>query len=323
MKPFTYARATDIPTALTTYGSTFVAGGTDLLQLMKDDLQCPSALLDINALPLRSIDVDESGAHIGALARMSDVADHADIVRQFPAVSQALLLSASAQLRNMASIGGNLLQRTRCAYFRDPGVVACNKRVPGSGCAALDGENRMHAIFGGSSACVATHPSDLAVALVALDAVVHLETAAATRHIRLEDFLRLPGDTPHVENVLRPDELITRIDIPLAAHARRSTYLKVRDRASYEFALTSAAVGLDIQSGSIRAARVAMGGVGTRPWRMRGVEQLLIGSLPTPATWSAAANEAVRDARPLGHNAFKVELARRTLVRALGNVAAW
>jgi xanthine dehydrogenase YagS FAD-binding subunit len=323
MKPFTYMRAADIQTALAAPAATLLAGGTDLLQLMKDDIQCPSEVLDINALPLRNIEVDESVAHIGALARMSDVADHAAIVEQFPAVSQSLLLSASAQLRNMATIGGNLLQRTRCAYFRDPGFTACNKRLPGSGCAALDGENRMHAIFGGSSACVATHASDLAVALVALDAVVHLESAQDTRQFRLEDFFRLPGDTPHVENFLRSGELIVQIDIPLAAHARRSTYLKVRDRASYEFALTSAAVGLEMESGSIRNARVAMGGVGTRPWRMRKVEQALIGAPPGPKTWAAAAEEAVREARPLSKNGFKVELARRTLVRALESVAAW
>jgi xanthine dehydrogenase YagS FAD-binding subunit len=323
MKPFTYLRATDVGTALTARGSTFVAGGTDLLQLMKDDIQCPVHLLDINELPLRGIEVDSEGAHIGALARMSEVADHAGIVAEFPAISQALLLSASAQLRNMASMGGNVLQRTRCAYFRDPGFTACNKRLPGSGCAALEGENRMHAVFGGSSACVATHASDLAVALVALDAVVHMETAADTRQLSLEDFLRLPGDTPHLENEMRPGELITGIDIPSAAHARRSTYLKVRDRASYEFALTSAAVGLDIQSGTIGAARVAMGGVGTRPWRMREVEQVLVGAPPGPGTWAAAADEAVRDARPLSKNGFKVELAKRTLVRAFERVAAW
>jgi xanthine dehydrogenase YagS FAD-binding subunit len=323
MKPFTYVRAADIQSALAAQGATLLAGGTDLLQLMKDGIQCPAEVLDINALPLRHIDVDESGAHIGALARMSDVADHSDIVEQFPAVSQALVLSASAQLRNMATVGGNLLQKTRCTYFRDPGFTLCNKRLPGSGCAALEGENRMHAILGGSGACVATHASDLAVALVALDAVVHLESAHDSRQIRLEDFLTLPGDTPHVENVLRAGELIVQVDIPLAAHARRSMYLKVRDRASYEFALTSAAVGLDIQSNSIREARVAMGGVGTRPWRMRAVEHVLIGAPPTPATWVAAADEAVRDARPLRHNSFKVELARRTLIRALESLSAW
>jgi xanthine dehydrogenase YagS FAD-binding subunit len=323
MRPFTYIRATDIRTALTAGGATFLAGGTDLLQLMKDDIQCPTHVVDLNPLPLRHIDVDSDGAHIGALARMSDVADHSGIIAEFPVISQALLLSASGQLRNMASIGGNLLQRTRCAYFRDPGFASCNKRLPGSGCAALEGENRMHAILGGSSACAATHASDLAVALVALDAVVHLETADDTRQLSLEDFLRLPGDTPHLDSELRPGELITRIDVPLAAHARRSTYLKVRDRASYEFALTSAAVGLDIHSGSIREARVAMGGVGTRPWRMRDAEQVLIGSSPGPAAWAAAAEAALRDARPLSKNAFKVELAKRTLVRALETVAAW
>jgi xanthine dehydrogenase YagS FAD-binding subunit len=323
MKPFSYLRATDIATALTTHGATFLAGGTDLLQLMKDDILCPTQLLDINALPLRSIEVDAQGAHVGALARMSDVADHAGIVAEFPAISQALLLSASGQLRNMASIGGNLLQRTRCAYFRDPGFTACNKRLPGSGCAALEGENRMHAILGGSAACVATHASDLAVALVALDAVVTLESLHEKRHIRLEDFLRLPGATPHLDNAMRPGELITRIDIPPAAHARKSTYLKVRDRASYEFALTSAAVGLELESGRVRDARVAMGGVGTRPWRMRDAEQVLIGAPPGAATWAAAAEQALRDARPLSKNAFKVELAKRTLVRALESVAAW
>jgi xanthine dehydrogenase YagS FAD-binding subunit len=321
MQPFTYLRVNATSAALQALmaggGAAFIAGGTDLLQLLKDDIQHPRRLVDINALPLADIEVDADGARLGALARMSDVADHPRIIQDFPAVSQALLLSASPQLRNMASIGGNLLQRTQCAYFRDPGFDACNKRRPGSGCAALEGENRMHVILGGSEACVATHASDLAVALVALDAVVHLVGPDDERHVALEDFHTLPGQSPEVEHVLRPGELIVRVDVPHAAHARRSVYLKVRDRASYEFALTSAAVGLDIRRGRIRGARVAMGGVGTRPWRMRVVEELLVDAAPTPASWAAAAELAMDGAHPLAKNTFKVELAKRTLVRAL------
>jgi xanthine dehydrogenase YagS FAD-binding subunit len=326
MKPFTYAKTDDVQAAIFAVtqgpGCEFIAGGTDMVQLLKANLRAPRHLVDINALPLTDIDVGPAGARLGALARMSDVADHPGIVENFPAISQALLLSASAQLRNMASIGGNLLQRTRCTYFRDANFAACNKRNPGSGCAAIGGENRMHAIVGGSDACVATHPSDLAVALVALDAVVRIRSAEGERSVAVEQFHTLPGSTPHIENVLRPGELIVAVDVPAAAHARRSHYLKVRDRTSYEFALTSAAVGLDIEGGRIRSARVAMGGIGTKPWRLRTVEVALVGTdVGDAAAQRAAAERVAVEARPLGKNAFKVPLASRTILRALETVA--
>ena len=327
MESFTYARATETAAAIAAHdaASAFIAGGTDLLQLLKAGIQSPRHLVDINALDMAAIEVTPAGARIGALARMADVADHPGIVEHFPALSQALLLSASAQLRNMASMGGNLLQRTRCTYFRDPAPAACNKRRPGSGCAAIGGENRLHAILGGSDACVATHPSDLAVALVALDAVVRLQGPAGQRTVPVEDFYTLPGATPHIESVLRQGELVVGIDLPGSARARRSHYLKVRDRASYEFALTSAAVGLDldIQAGTVRSACVAMGGVGTRPWRLRAVEAALVDApVDDPATWRTAAARATDGARPLEHNGFKVELAKRTVQRALEETAA-
>jgi xanthine dehydrogenase YagS FAD-binding subunit len=325
MHPFSYTRANEPQAAIAAVqspGSEFIAGGTDMLQLLKAGQRTPRRLIDINALPLANIDVDSSGARIGALARMSDVADDPGIVENFPAISQALLLSASAQLRNMASIGGNLLQRTRCTYFRDASFAACNKRRPASGCAAIGGENRMHAILGGSDACVATHPSDLAVALVALDAVVHLQGPEGGRSVPIEQFHALPGDTPHIENVLRPGELIVAVDVPAAVHARRSHYLKIRDRTSYEFALTSAAVGLDIVGDRVRGARVAMGGIGTKPWRLRAVEEALLGTwLGDTTAWKAAADKVTAGAHPLEKNAFKIELAKRTVLRALETVA--
>lgn len=326
MKPFTYARAHDPLAAISAVtqgpGCEFIAGGTDMVQLLKADLRTPRHLVDINALPLTDIEIGPAGARLGALARMSEVADHPSIVENFPAISQALLLSASAQLRNMASIGGNLLQRTRCSYFRDANFATCNKRNPGSGCAAIGGENRMHAILGGSDACVATHASDLAVALVALDAVIHLRSAEGERRVAVEQFYTLPGDTPHIENVLRPGELIVGVDVPDAAHARRSHYLKVRDRTSYEFALTSAAVGVDIERGRVRSARVAMGGIGTKPWRLRTVEQGLVGTeVGDIAAWRAATERVAVEARPLKKNAFKVQLASRTILRALETAA--
>jgi len=246
------------------------------------------------------------------------LADHAGVRERFPLLAEALLSGASPQIRNMATMGGNLLQRTRCSYFRDTGVAACNKRRPGSGCAALAGENRMHAILGGSDHCIATHASDVAVALVALDATVRLRGARGERMLALEAFHREPGDRPDVETVLEPGELITAIEVPAApAMARRSHYLKVRDRVSFEFALVSAAVALDADGDHIRAARVAMGGVGTRPWRMHGLERALIGARRDGAAYRDAAERAADGAVPRAGNAFKVELMKRTLVRAL------
>jgi xanthine dehydrogenase YagS FAD-binding subunit len=296
--------------------SAFLAGGTTLVDLMKLDVMTPSRVIDINDLPMRGVQRDRGGLSIGALERMTEVALHRDVATQYPVVTQALLASASGQLRNMASLGGNLLQRTRCDYFRDV-RTPCNKRQPGSGCPAQQGENRGHAVLGTSNACVATHASDLAVALVALDAQVQLRDKQGERTVPLGDFYRLPGDTPQVENVLRPGELITRILVPRLAWARNSAYVKVRDRQSYEFALASAAVALDVGRDTVLDARVAVGGVGTRPWRLPQVEAALRGKPATEASFADAAKLAVVDARPLAHNAFKVVLVQRTIVRAL------
>jgi xanthine dehydrogenase YagS FAD-binding subunit len=321
MRPFTY----DSPLTLrqaTSNGrpdSAFIAGGTTLLDLMKLEVLNPAQVVDINQLPMRGIEMGPDSLRIGALERMSDVAFHPEVTTHFPVISQALLKSASAQIRNMASMGGNLLQRTRCGYFRDPNT-ACNKRDPGSGCAALDGENRMHAILGTSSACIATHPSDLAVALVALEAEIRLQNGSADRLIKLDDFYLLPGDTPQKENQLRPGELITEIRVPFLPWIRKSAYLKVRDRESYEFALISAAVALDIDGDRIRDARIAVGGVGTKPWKLPTVSQALIGKPLNQETLTAAAKLAAEGANPVKQNAFKVDLVQRTIVRALMNL---
>lgn len=296
--------------------SAYLAGGTTLVDLMKLEVMTPSRVVDINRLPLKGIRVDGRGLRLGALERMSDVARHPLVRSRFPVIAQALELSASQQLRNMASMGGNLLQRTRCGYFRDPSTP-CNKRLPGSGCAALTGENRTHAIFGTSDSCVATHPSDVAVAFVALDARVDLYGPRGRRTLPLADFYRLPGSTPHLENHLQPRELITGITIPPLPWARRSGYLKVRDRQSYEFALASAAVALNVSGGVVREARIAVGGVGTRPWRLPAVERTLVGVRTTETAYEQAVAHAADGARPLTRNAFKPELLRRTLVRAL------
>ncbi|WP_324671300.1 xanthine dehydrogenase family protein subunit M [Hymenobacter sp. GOD-10R] len=300
----------------------FIAGGTTLLDLMKSNIEQHSQLVDINMLPFKGIEQTADGLRIGALERMSDVGEHRLVLEQYPAISESLLLAASPQLRNMASIGGNLLQRTRCGYFRDP-AFPCNKRVPGSGCPAQTGDNHNLAIMGVSDSCIAnSNPGDLAVALVALDAVLTLEnTKGKQRRLPLTSFYLLPGKTPHKENVLEPGELIVAVTIPAAAHARRSTYLKVRERTSYAYALASAAVGLDVQGGQIRSARVALGSVGAQPWRSPEAEKVLTGAPATEATFRAAAAAALRSAQPREHNRYKVELAQNTLVRALQNVA--
>ena len=311
MRPFDLTAPTTVEDALGSSG-TFLAGGTTLVDLMKLDVMTPRHVLDINALPLRGIDTSD-GLRIGALERMSDVAEHPGV---YPMISRALLLSASQQLRNMASIGGNLLQRTRCTYFRDV-ATPCNKREPGSGCPAISGANRMHAVLGTSDQCVATHASDVAVALVALDAEVRLVSATGTRTVKLAEFYRLPGDTPEVENDLRSGELITEVLVPRLDWASRSTYVKVRDRQSYEFALCSAAVALDIQGSRVADARVAVGGVGTVPWRLPAVEAALRGLPATLASFEDAASVAADGARSLSANGFKVSLLKRTVVRAL------
>lgn len=321
MRPFTFTAARDVSGALdeAAAGAAYLAGGTSLVDLMKLGVLAPNRVVDINALPLRGIRAASAGLVIGALERMSDVAGHATVARRYPVVSQALLASASPQLRNAASIGGNLLQRPRCGYFRDVGTP-CNRREPGSGCSAWGGENRGHAILGLGS-CVATHPSDLAVALVALDAVVRLADRAGTREMRLADLYRLPGDTPEIETELRPGELITAVVIPSLGWARRSTYVKVHDRAAHEFALASAAVALDVDGGGVvRDARVALGGVATKPWRVPAAEEALRGARAVRASFESAAALAVAGAHPLGHNRFKVTLAQRVIVRALSNL---
>jgi len=320
MQPFRYERARDVEAASLAARdgrSEFLAGGTDMLQLLKDGVRTPRRLLDITTLPgLGRIEAGPSGLTIGALATMSDVAAHPDVAKNYPVIAEALLASASPQIRNMATIGGNLLQRTRCVYFRDISQ-ACNKRSPGSGCAAIDGENRLHAVLGGSRDCVATHPSDLAVALVALDAVVVTQGVRGGRRIPLEGFHRLPGSTPQQETMLEPGELIVAIEIPAAPAARRSLYRKQRDRASFEFALTAVAAALDLEDGAVRDVRIALGGVGTKPWRAREAEQALIGAAPSSEGFEAAATCALAQARPLEHNGFKVELAHAAICRAL------
>lgn len=322
MRPFSYTTPSTVEEALAGAGdgSAYLAGGTTLVDLMKLDVLSPSRVLDIDLLPLREVRADHTGLHIGALARMSDVATHHAVTTRYPVITQALLASASPQLRNMASIGGNLLQRTRCGYFRDP-ATPCNKREPGSGCPAIGGENRAHAILGTSPSCVATHPSDLAVALVALDASVVLRDRTGERRLRLAEFYLPPGDTPQLENRLRPGELVTGVTVPTLGWARRSTYVKVRDRRSYEFALTSVAAAVDLHGSRIATARIAAGGVGTTPWRLPAVEQALTGRPLREDAITAAAAHAADGAQPLPHNGFKPALLRQTIIRALLDLA--
>jgi xanthine dehydrogenase YagS FAD-binding subunit len=323
MMPFAYHRATDARDALACAtghrDAAFIAGGIDFLQLWKSGIDAPGLVIDISRLPLDTIEARDDGIAIGALARMSDVADHPLVKSDYPAIARALLASASPQVRNAATVGGNLLQRTRCVYFRS-GTLPCNKRQPGSGCGARDGENRLHAIFGASAHCAATHASDLAVALVALDAVVRLRGGGGERTLPIEDFFLLPDDQPQRETALAPGELIVGIEVPAAVWARRSLYLKVRDRASFEFAVVSAAVALQIEDGLVRTVRIAAGGVGTRPWRLRACEAVLLGARADAAVFHAASEHAADGARPLGHNGFKVELLKRVVLRALQQV---
>jgi xanthine dehydrogenase YagS FAD-binding subunit len=321
MRPFIYQVPSSIRKATSDFGqdTDFVAGGTTLIDLMKLEVMTPSQLMDINGLPMSGIELTGDGLRIGALEKMSDVAEHSEVVAKYPVISQALLKSASAQIRNMASMGGNLLQRTRCGYFRDVSTP-CNKRQPGSGCPAIDGWNRSHAILGTSSFCVATHPSDLAVALVALDASILLQSRNSDRVLKLDDFYRVPGETAEKENQLNPGELITEIRVPRLPWAQRSIYLKIRDRESYEFALASVAAALDVDGDRIRDARVAVGGAGTKPWNLPKVRDALIGKPLNQQTFETAAKFATEGAKPLRHNAFKVELVQRTIVRALMNL---
>lgn len=323
MQPFTFSRAVDVDQALSAgrSGARYIAGGTTLIDLMRETVERPGSVVDINALPFDSIDLEPDRLRVGALVRMADLAAEPSVRQQLPMITQALELSASAQLRNMASIGGNLMQRPRCLYFRDVSA-ACNRRSPGTGCGAIGGRNRTHAILGTSDDCVATHPSDLAVALVALDARVLTRDDNGDNTIPIAEFFREPGTTPDDENNLAPAALITGIEVPVMPWSRRSGYLKVRDRASYEFALTSAAVALDISGGTVRSARVAVGGVGTVPWRLPAVEEALIGGTAGPQLWRTSAALAGDGARPLSENGFKVELLKRTVERQLTTVAA-
>lgn len=324
MKGFTYLRAESegaARAAAASAGTMLLAGGTNLLDLAKCGVAAPDRLVDISHLAgLDTLRVDDAGATIGALARMSQVAGDAAIRDAFPAIAQSLAQAASAQIRNMATIGGNLAQRTRCAYFRDPATfAACNKRAPGSGCAAIGGATRTHALLGASDACIATYPGDLAIALVAFDALVHLGAHPGARVMRVEDFFLPPGDTPHIEHTLAPGEMITAITIPASPAARRATYLKIRDRQSYEFAAASAAVGLELEADgkTIRDIRVALGGVATRPWRARAVEAALLGQVLEPGIVARAANLAMAGAISQGANQHKIALVPRVVARAI------
>jgi xanthine dehydrogenase YagS FAD-binding subunit len=329
MHPFALLRADDPAKAISAHAGdaqlAYVAGGTDLLGLMKDRATLPERLLDINDLPdMAGIDALPDGSlRIGALARMSDVAADAEVRRRFPVIAEALLSAASGQLRNMASMGGNIMQRTRCAYFRDEDDLPCNKRRPGSGCSALHGLNRNHAIFGWSDACVATHPSDVAVAFAALDAIVIVRGRAGERSIPFTDFHRLPDSRPERDNVLDRGDLIVAIEVPARAEGRASHYLKVRDRQSYEFALVSAAAAVATDGRVIRSARLAMGGVAHKPWRLIAAETALRGaSLDDIDALKSGIAMSFTDARPLAHNAFKVELAQRVALHALQTAGA-
>ncbi|MFS8046126.1 FAD binding domain-containing protein [Rhizobium sp. BR 314] len=320
MRNFSYVRATstaEAAHAAQQAGAMLLAGGTTLLDLAKCGVTEPETVIDITHLSgMGGITIDVAGATIGALARMSEVADHQDVRAAFPAVSESLSLAASAQLRNMATIGGNLLQRTRCAYFRDPGAFpACNKRSPGSGCSAIGGVTRNHAVLGTSKACIASYPGDLAVALVAFDAAVETNS----RKIAIEDFFLIPGNTPNKETVLQSGEIITVVTIPVSAAARNSTYIKVRDRQSYEFAAASAAVGLELEADgrTVRDIRIALGGVATKPWRARDVEQALVGKGLSAELVEKASRLAMEGAVSHGSNRYKIELAPRVLARAI------
>jgi xanthine dehydrogenase YagS FAD-binding subunit len=320
MEPFTLKHASDPQTAIgargTTDDSKYIAGGTNLVDLMKMYVERPALLVNINSLDLQKIEsLHDGGVRIGALVRNSDLAYDSMIKKRYPVLSQALLSGASPQLRNMATTGGNIMQRTRCPYFFDISF-ACNKRVPGSGCSAIKGYNRGHAVLGGSDHCIATHPSDMCVAMAALDARINVQGPDGERVIPFTDFHLLPGQTPEKETVLRPAELIKSIDLPHLPSSIKSHYLKVRDRTSYEFALASAAVVLVMDNGNIRSGRIALGGVGTRPWRAVKAEQLLNGK-PSMQLYNDVANTAMEEAKPQSFNAFKIELAKRTIVRAL------
>ena len=325
MHPFEYERPTKLQEASNLRqgksGSEFIAGGTTLLDLMKLNVSSPRLLVDINQIGLNKIERRGNSTFIGALVSNSDLAHASLITEEFPLLSEAVLSGASAQLRNMATVGGNIMQRTRCYYFRDPSMP-CNKREPGSGCPAIEGFNRMHAVLGGSDNCIATHGSDMCVALLALDALLHLEGPDGKRTVQLEDFHLLPGDTPHVETILKPGEIITEVELPDRPFAKRSTYLKVRDRASYAFSLSSVAVALELHADIIKSCRVAFGGIATKPWRSKEAEKILTGHSANKDLFQQAASAALAGAVGQTYNSFKIELTKRTLLRALEKAGA-
>ncbi|WP_434134632.1 xanthine dehydrogenase family protein subunit M [Pseudomonas luteola] len=324
MNRFSYSKPQQVTDAIQQLSDTgrFIAGGTNLLDLMKENVARPDQLVDINALPLREIETTQAGGlHIGALVKNSTVAYHPDVERVYPLLSQAILAGASAQLRNMASTGGNLLQRTRCYYFYDIGTP-CNKREPGSGCGALNGQNRIHAVLGHSDQCIAVHPSDMAVALAALEALVHVSGPEGDRVIPMSEFHRLPGDTPHLDTNLGQHELITAVELPPRGFAENYAYVKIRDRASYAFALVSVAAALELNGGNVGTARIALGGVAHKPWRKPEAEALLAGKPATEENFRAAAELLMQGAQGFEHNSFKIELAKRAIVRALSEAAS-
>src|SRR3954447_7362343 len=323
---FEYSRAGDVADAVRQIAADprakFIAGGTNLIDLMKYDVERPAHLIDISRLPLTSVEeIASGGVRIGALVPNSDLSYHPLIEERYPILSSAIRAGASQQLRNMASTGGNLLQRTRCHYFYDI-ATPCNKREPGSGCSAIDGHNRMHAILGTSEACIATHPSDMCVALAALDATVYVAGPSGERAIAFADFHRLPGNTPHRDTNLQPDELVTAVELPMRGFAENYTYLKIRDRLSYAFALVSVAAALELDGNTIKEARLALGGVAHKPWREPAAEAALRRQAADQATFARAADLLLRDAKGFEHNAFKIDLARRAVVRALTQAAA-
>jgi xanthine dehydrogenase YagS FAD-binding subunit len=323
MIPFTYARATDATDALragAAEGARYLGGGTNLVDLMRETIERPSALIDVTGLSGDIVETQDGGLLIGAAVRNTAVAEHRAVRTRYPVLTRAIVAGASAQIRNMATVGGNLMQRTRCPYFYDPDGSRCNKREPGSGCDAIDGFSRSHAILGASESCAATHPSDMCVALAALGATVHLRGADGTRSIPITEFHRLPEDHPEIETVLEPGELITAVEVPPLPFAARSAYRKVRDRASYAFALVSVAAALDLDGDTVRDARLALGGVATKPWRAWRAEEALRGRPATEANFRAAAAAELADARPLPDNQFKIELAERTVASVLAQL---
>jgi len=322
---FQYVRADDVADAVrrmaADLSAKFIAGGTNLIDLMKEDVERPTRLIDISRLPLKSVEeTADGGLRIGALVPNSDLAYHPLVAQRYPLLASAILAGASQQLRNMASTGGNLLQRTRCAYFYDT-ATPCNKREPGSGCSARDGLNRMHAILGSSDSCIATHPSDMCVALAALDAKVHVAGPAGERAIAFADFHRLPGTTPQRDTNLQPDEIVTAVQLPARGFAKNYSYLKIRDRLSYAFALVSVAAALELDGDTIKEARLALGGVAHKPWRDAAAEAALRGQTANPTTFVQAAELVLRDANGFAHNAFKIDLARKVIVRTLTQAA--